>query len=134
MTLLNYDEQIKKPAEFADDVPDVTVAAKELELAESLVDASTAKRFDFAQYRDEYTEKLTEMLEAKSAGKKIVRAHREEEPAVLNLMDALRKSLAATKGGAPAKRGGDAKKSAPKAKKTAGASKSGRTAARRKTG
>ena len=42
MTVLNYDEQIKKPSEFADEVPDVAIGDKELELAESLVDASTA--------------------------------------------------------------------------------------------
>ena len=32
------------------------------------------------------------MLEAKTSGKKFVRAHREDEPAVLNLMDALRRA------------------------------------------
>ncbi len=134
MTVLNYDEQIKKPAEFADDVPDVSVAAKELELAESLVDASTTDRFDFSEYKDEYTEKLTTMLEAKSSGKKVVRAKREDEPAVLNLMDALRQSLARAKPGRGPAGGGRGKKAAAKAKKSAGASKSRRPAARRKTG
>ena len=119
MTVLNYDEQIKKPAEFADDVPDVSVAAKELELAESLVDASTTDRFDFSEYKDEYTEKLTRMLEAKSSGKKVVRARRTEEPAVLNLMDALRQSLARTKPGGTARGGGRGKKAAARPKKSA---------------
>lgn len=132
MTVLNYDEQIKKPAEFADDVPDVEVAARELELAESLVDASTTDRFDFSDYKDEYTEKLTEMLEAKSAGKKVVRAHREDEPAVLSLMDALRQSLEHTRPGRSA--GRQAQKSSPKPKKGARASKSKRPAARARTG
>ncbi len=133
MTVLNYDEQIKKPAEFADDVPDVSIAAKELELAESLVDASTSKTFDFSDYKDEYTEKLTKMLEAKSSGKKVVRARHEDEPAVLNLMDALRQSLARTKAGGAAKAGSRAAKSA-KPKKRASTSKSRHPAARRKTG
>ncbi len=133
MTVLNYDEQVKKPAEFADDVPDVSVAAKELELAESLVDASTTKHFDFSDYRDEYTERLTRMLEAKSSGKKVVRARREDEPAVLNLMDALRQSLARTKPKGPAKVGVRGKKAA-KPKKGAGTSRSRRPATRRKTG
>jgi DNA end-binding protein Ku len=137
MTVLNYDEEVKKPAEFADDVPDVAVAAKEMELAESLVDASTAKRFDFSDYKDEYTEKLTAMLEAKSSGKKVVRARREDEPAVLNLMDALRQSLARAKPSGAAKGGGRRpaiKKTSTRPKKAAHASKSRRTAARRKTG
>jgi DNA end-binding protein Ku len=134
MTVLNYDEQVKKPAEFADDVPDVAVAAKELELAEHLVDASTAKRFDFSDYKDEYTEKLTTMLEAKASGKRVVRARREDEPAVLNLEDALRQSLARTKPSGQAKGGHASKKSPTRPKKSAHASKSRRAAARRKTG
>jgi DNA end-binding protein Ku len=134
MTVLNYDEQVKKPAEFADDVPDVAVAAKEIELAESLIDASTSKRFDFSAYKDEYTEKLTRMLESKATGKKVIRARRDEEPAVLNLMDALRQSLANTKPKGPAKVAGRARKAAAKPKKTAHHPKSRRPAARRKTG
>ena len=131
MTVLNYDEQIKKPSEFADDVPDVAVAAKELELAESLVDASTAERFDFSGYKDEYAEKLTAMLEAKSSGKKVIRAHREDEPAVLNLMDALRQSLA-TPSRAVRPRPGP--RSGGKAEESGPASKVRRPATRRKTG
>src|SRR5262249_49495679 len=100
MTMLNYEEQIKKPSEFEDEVPEVTVSPKELELAESLIEASTAKKFDFGQYEDEYTKKLAKMLEAKAAGKKVVAEHRDEEPVVVNLMDALRKSLERTKRGA----------------------------------
>src|SRR5262249_14853089 len=72
MTMLNYEDQIKKPSEFEDEVPEVSVSPKELELAESLIDASTSHKFDFGHYEDEYTKKLAKLLEAKSAGKAVV--------------------------------------------------------------
>jgi DNA end-binding protein Ku len=93
MTMLNYDNQVKKPSAFADEVADQKVSAEELKLAENLIEASTAEDFDFSHYKDFYTEKLTSLIEAKAAGKKIVTARKHEEPVIVNLMDALRKSL-----------------------------------------
>lgn len=93
MTLLTYDAQVRKPAAVKDEIPDVEPAAKEIELAEALVKASTAKDFDFSKYEDEYEAKLAKLIEAKAKGKEIVGPERTEEPAVINLMDALRKSL-----------------------------------------
>jgi DNA end-binding protein Ku len=96
MTVLNYDNQVKKPSSFEDEVKSVKVSDQELKLAETLIEASTAEDFDFSQYKDNYTETLTKLIEAKAAGQKIVTPRKEEEPAVINLMDALRKSLART--------------------------------------
>jgi non-homologous end joining protein Ku len=42
------------------------------ELADALVAGSTAKHFDFSAYKDRYTEKLTDLIDAKVAGKEIV--------------------------------------------------------------
>src|SRR5262249_22326793 len=86
MTVLNYEEEVKKPSEFEDDVPDVKVSAQEHDLAESLVDASTADKFDFSAYKDEYTERLAKMIEAKAEGKGVAKGRKEEEPVILNLM------------------------------------------------
>jgi DNA end-binding protein Ku len=96
MTVLNYDNQVKKPSSFEDEVKSVKVSDQELKLADTLIEASTAEDFDFSQYKDNYTETLTKLIEAKAAGQKIVTPRKEEEPAVINLMDALRKSLART--------------------------------------
>jgi DNA end-binding protein Ku len=132
MTVLHYEDQIKKPAEFEGDVPDVSVSDKELSLAESLVDASTADDFDFASYKDQYTNELAKMLEAKAEGKTDSAPKHREEPAVVNLMEALKKSLEhAKRGGAAAKRT-TAKKTPAKA--AAGSSRTRRAVSRRKTG
>ena len=48
------------------------VSANELKLAETLIEASVAKRFDFSKYEDDYTERLTELINAKVEGKEIV--------------------------------------------------------------
>ena len=94
MTMLSYDSQVKKPTSFEDEAPEVEITDKELKLAESLVEASTADHFDFSQYHDTYTSKLKELIEAKTSGRKIVAPRStQEEPHVINLMDALRRSL-----------------------------------------
>jgi DNA end-binding protein Ku len=101
MNLLYYADQVKKPEAFADEAPEVEPSAKEMQLAEALVEASTAEDFDFSRYHDEYETQLAELIEKKAKGEKITgpRAKR-EEPVVINLMDALRQSLDRTQKGA----------------------------------
>src|SRR5262249_35799760 len=48
---------------------------------------------DFAAYHDEYQTGLHEIIDAKSEGREIVTQEIEAPPKVVNLMDALRKSL-----------------------------------------
>jgi DNA end-binding protein Ku len=48
---------------------------------------------DFATYRDEYQEGLREIIDAKVSGREIVAPEVEAPPKVVNLMDALRRSL-----------------------------------------
>jgi len=93
MTTLHYDSEIKKPSAFEDEAPEVEIAQKEMDLAENLVQASTADDFDFSRYQDKYTDQVRELIEAKAAGRKIVAPRAQEEPHVINLMDALRRSL-----------------------------------------
>lgn len=94
MAILQLDSQIVKPAVFEPDVPDQLVEEEELKLVKMLIRGSTPKKFDLAQYRDTYTEKLTQLIEAKVQGKQIVTPPVEETAQVINLMEALRKSVA----------------------------------------
>jgi DNA end-binding protein Ku len=103
MTMLRYENQVRKPEAFVDDVGHAQVSSQELKLAETLIAASTAERFDFSSYEDDYTERLTELINAKVEGKQIVAPPSEEPAPVINLMDALRKSVAHAKHGAPAR-------------------------------
>jgi DNA end-binding protein Ku len=76
---------------------------KELHMAEQLVE-SLAAAFDPKKYKDTFREQVLALLEKKAEGQEIVAEPAEEEPRgkVVNLMDALAKSLAAArKGEAP---------------------------------
>ncbi len=123
MTLLSYEEQIKKPTAFEEEVHG-EASAEERKLAATLIEAATATDLDLGQYHDEYTDKLAKLLQARGKGKKAVHAPDHEEPLVINLMDALRQSLAQTKRGAPSKNG----------KKTEPGRKEAHATRRRKTG
>jgi DNA end-binding protein Ku len=99
MSILNYDHQITKPSTFDEEVPKTDVSADELKLAKTLIGATTPKKFDFSTYKDVYTEKLTQLIEAKVAGKEIVAPPVQEQAQIINLMDALKASVA--KAGVP---------------------------------
>lgn len=121
---LHYAEQLRGPDVLFGDLELPKVDRQELRLATQLIEASTPKKFDLASYTDEYTTLLRELIDAKVEGKEIVSAPQEEEAPVINLMDALRKSVATTKHGQtkravrhPPKR---AKARRPHARKSAG--------------
>jgi DNA end-binding protein Ku len=63
-------------------------------MAKKPIEASAAKKFDLAAYPDMYTKRLTELVEAKVAGKEIVAPPAVAHTQVLNLMDALKQSVA----------------------------------------
>jgi DNA end-binding protein Ku len=79
------------------------VAPEELQMAKTLVNASTG---DFAldKYPDLYTSKLQELIEAKVAGKEIVAAPASEGPQVINLIEALKQSVARVQEANPTKK------------------------------
>jgi DNA end-binding protein Ku len=97
-TLLWPDEIRDAKFGFLDD--DVTVRSQELAMAESYIDALSGD-FTPEEYSDGYRQALEEVIEAKVEGREVVRPP-EEAPAegkVVDLMDALRKSVAAAKAG-----------------------------------
>ena len=99
LTMLRYDSQVRDPESFEDQIAEAKVSAEELRLAEMLIDASTVEHFDFSKYEDEYTQRLKELIEAKVEGREVVASPATEEgPQVINLMDALRKSVQQTNG------------------------------------
>jgi DNA end-binding protein Ku len=79
---------------------DVTVRPQELAMAESLIESMTAD-FDPGQYHDEYREALEQVIEAKVEGREVVEqpVQEEETGSVVDLMAALRASVAAAKKG-----------------------------------
>lgn len=99
MTMLSYDSQVRRPASFQQEVLPAEVSPQELKLAEMLIEASSSEEFDIGQYEDLYTQKLTALIEAKVEGKEVVATPVNEETPVINLMEALKQSVARTKPG-----------------------------------
>jgi DNA end-binding protein Ku len=93
MAMLNFDEELRQPKDIVASAlprPD----ARQSKLAQTLVRNWTTDDFDFERYDDEYREKVKDLIQAKSRGKEMIAPEEEEEePQVINLMDALKKSL-----------------------------------------
>ena len=98
LEMLHYSAQVRSIESVAGELSLPTVKKEELRLASKLIEASARAGFDFAQYVDQYTNRLKELIDAKVEGKEIVAPPQEDETPVINLMDALRKSVAQAKG------------------------------------
>ena len=90
---MRYAEELRDPAEYFGDIKKVAVDEDQLSLAKELIKRKAAK-FVPEKFKDEYEAALREMVEAKVKHAPIPR----DEPApksakVINLMDALRKSV-----------------------------------------
>jgi DNA end-binding protein Ku len=75
-----------------------TVKAEEMKLAKQVI-ATFDGPLNLADYKDEYREGLQRIIDAKIAGAEIVAPAIETSPKVVNLMDALKKSLDAVSAG-----------------------------------
>jgi DNA end-binding protein Ku len=116
LTTMRFADEVIAPSDLEDVLPQkqAKVAAKEVEMAEQLIDSLTTE-FDPGAYRDEYREELLSLIERKAEGKDVLTAPATEEPkatAAPDLMSALEESIAAVK---------DRGKGKPKAKAKAAA-------------
>jgi DNA end-binding protein Ku len=89
---LRYPYEIRKKADYFDDIPDEKIPKDMLDLAGHIVE-SKAGHFDPKKFEDHYERALTELLRQKQAGKPIERPQEPKRTNVVSLMDALRKSL-----------------------------------------
>jgi len=98
MFVLDYSFQVRPPAEFEDLVPKTDVDPEELDAAKTLIEETAQKPFDLTAYKDRSTEQLKQLVEAKVAGKEIVAPPAQEHAQVINLMDALKRSVTEIRG------------------------------------
>jgi DNA end-binding protein Ku len=101
METLYYPDEIRAQPEA--DVKLAKVSDRELQMAFTLIDL-LRKPFDPTEYKDHYREALEQLIEAKLEGKEVVTSPAAAETKVIDLADALRKSVeAARKSAKPAK-------------------------------
>src|SRR5579864_4947982 len=89
-----YSHEIRKVDEFRTDLS--LVKEKELALATNLIEALAAE-FDPEKYKDDYRENILKMIEAKKQGEEVVATPEPKESKVVDIMEALKASLAAAK-------------------------------------
>jgi len=104
-TTLHYAYEIRNAAEYFEDIPSIKLPGEMVELAEHILETK-AGHFDASEFEDRYENAVVEMLKRKQAG--LPPAEQPEAAAptnVVNLMDALRRSVDAEKPGraAPSK-------------------------------
>ena len=114
MNVLNYPQKVRSVQPYRDELPEEKPTPSELSLANTLIGASTLPDFDIKNYHDAYVENLTKLIQLKVEGKEIVQAPDAEEPKILNLMEALKKSVAEVgqRKMAPSVKAGESKESA----------------------
>lgn len=105
MAMLNFAAEIRAPGKIAPSPGKPKNIARQVRLAQTLIAEWSQDEFDFASYEDEYRTDVERLIKAKVKGKDIVIPEEEEEaPQVVNLMDALRKSLTQKSAGKTAKK------------------------------
>lgn len=91
---MHYADEVLSAEEVGAKTEPVQLPAKEVQIAEQLIEALTAE-FDPAEFRDEYRLKVEKLIERKAAGEEVVTpaVAEEEAPRIINLREALEKSL-----------------------------------------
>ena len=124
-TMIFHDEVV--PHDDLEDLPDskeLKVSDREVKMAQQLID-SLSSEFEPEKYRDEYRDKVLDLIERKAAGEEITVQPEAPSPAkVPDLMAALEASLAAVKDDSDSETKSDgkkktAKKSSSRSKETA---------------
>ena len=98
LSTLHAEDEVRSDAELFDDIPEIKPDKQMIEIAEAIISKQEGP-FDPSQFQDRYAEALKRLVAEKSAGVVIDREAAAPESNVIDLMEALRRSL---KGGAAA--------------------------------
>ncbi|MDB5594817.1 MAG: Ku protein [Hyphomicrobiales bacterium] len=114
-TTLRYDYEVRDEDAYFDEIGDTHVGKEMLDLANHIIDTKKGK-FDPATFKDRYQDAVVDLIRAKRAGQPIAAPKPSRPSNVINLMEALRRSVdAETKGEAkaPARAASSTKRRAP---------------------
>jgi DNA end-binding protein Ku len=106
-TALRYNTEVRDEKDYFSDIPNIKVPADMLDLAIHIL-SSKKTHFDADKFEDRYESALTDLIKAKHAGKPVPKPAAPRPSNVINLMDALKRSVKAEQSGgksAPRARG-----------------------------
>ncbi len=119
-TALRYRNEVREEDKYFAEIAREKIPADMLDLAAHIV-KSKITHFDPGEFKDRYEEALGALIRAKSAGKTPPKPPAPRRDNVINLMDALRRSVQSGKGGKSARahkrRAASARKRAPQRRK-----------------
>ena len=91
-TLLRYPYEVRRADEYFDEIQDVKVTKDMLDLAKHIVNQKSG-RFEPEKFEDHYETALVDLINQKRAGKPITPKERPKGENVVDLMEALRRSV-----------------------------------------
>jgi DNA end-binding protein Ku len=133
-TVLHYSSEVRDDHAYFDGIRDDKIPEEMLELAKHII-RSKMGHFDITKFEDRYENALVNMIRGKQAGRPVEAAKPQVPGNVINLMEALRGSIAAQKSASQKPASKDEPDSARRETRTAAASRSEpkRTDSRQKT-
>jgi DNA end-binding protein Ku len=93
---LRYPYEVRKENEYFEGIADEKIPKDMLELASHIVETK-AGHFEPEKFEDQYEDALKELIRKKQSGQPIERPERREPAKVINLMDAFRRSVEASR-------------------------------------
>ena len=98
MYLLRYEEELRDPAKYYGDQKKPSIDKRQLAMAQQLIE-SHSEAFNPSAFKDDFEAALREFVEAKLKHRPLPKGPPEAKPGkVIDLMDALKRSLAERKG------------------------------------
>jgi len=114
-TTLHAADEVRDEDKVFDEISEVKYPKEMKDLAAHIID-SKAAHFDPKRFDDRYEEAVAELLKSKQAGKPLKQEPSEKPSNVVNLMDALKRSVSAEKAGSAGKKTVPQKKPTAKSK------------------
>jgi DNA end-binding protein Ku len=102
-TLLRYPYEVRSVEEYFDEIQDVKVTKDMLDLARHIVNQK-AGRFEPSRFEDQYEAALVDLINKKRAGQPITKKDRPAGRNVVDLMEALRRSVGGAEPAKPSKK------------------------------
>jgi DNA end-binding protein Ku len=93
---LRYAEELRKAKDYFSDISEHAIDKKQLALANELIKAQSAP-LHLDEYKDDYEAALRELIDAKRTESPLPVAEEKPRAKVVNLMDALKRSVNETK-------------------------------------